>query len=187
MASVIPVNPVPIPIGDPISAPRQPFKGGTLADVLQFLRSQDAHGFITLTWQRWLGQQQQTISAGSTRISAVPLAAQSASIGATDFSGGSISGGLYMIPVYARITTAATTGAMTSSLIVAIGWTHGGVVQSFSWPALTGNSVTTVLTGPPITIRVDANSPITYTTTYASDAAGQMQYSLDLVLSRVAA
>jgi len=187
MASQIPINPVPPPNGDPISAPRKAFQGDTLQDVLRYLRGLESQGFITQIWLRFLSQIQQTVGASQTRLTAIPLSGQSASIGATDFSGGGISGGLYLIQVYARITTPATTGAATSSLIVALGWTDGAVVQSYSWPAMTGNTVTTVLTGPPVTIRVDNNSPITYATTYASNTAGEMQYSLDVVLSRVAA
>jgi len=187
MASQIPINPVPPPNGDPISAPRKAFKGDTLQDVLQYLRGLESNGYITQIWLRFLSQLQQTVGASAVRLNSIPLTAQSASIGATDFSGGGISGGLYLVQAYARITTAATTGAATSSLIVTLGWTDGAVAQTEAWPALTTNTVTTKMTGPAKTIRVDTNSPITYATTYASDTAGQMQYSLDLVLSRVAA
>lgn len=184
MATLLPINPIPPPNGDPIAAPRKSFSGSGLQDVLDYLRVQESQGYITQIWLRWLTQIQQVITAGTTRLNIVTKTAQSASIGATDFSGGSISGGLYLIQTYERITQAATT---SSSLTVTLGWTDGGVVQSFSWPALTGNTVTTVLTGPPVTIRVDNRSPITYATTYASVGATPMKYSLDLVLSRVEA
>jgi hypothetical protein len=187
MASIIPVNPVPLPLGDPIASSRKAFSGFNLRDVTEYLKSQDSQGFLTQTWQRFFSQIQQTISASPTRIDISSLTGQSANIGATDVSGSNAAAGVYGIHVYARITTPATTGAATSSLTVTIGWTDGGVTQSHSFAALTGNSVTTVLTNPSLTIRSDASSPITYATTYASDTAGQMQYSLDVALLRVAA
>ncbi len=183
MATQLPINPVPPPNGDPISAPRKKFQGDTLGEVVAYLRTLDSQGFITQIWLRFLSQLQQTIGASTVRVNSVPLSGQTASIGATDFSGGGISGGLYLVQAYARITQAS--GA-TSSLIVALGWTDGAVVQSEAWPTLTGNTVTTLFTGAAKTIRVDTNSPITYTVTYASTGAPVMQYSLDLVLSRVA-
>lgn len=184
-ASIPPINQVPLPIGDPIAAAKKPFKGTTLEEVRQYLRGQDSEGFLTQTWLRFFSQQQQYQSASPVRIGGSGLlTGQSASIGSTDMSGGSVSAGLYIVQAYARITTPATTGAATSSLTVTLGWTDS-VPQTESWTALTGNATTTKLTNPQRVIYVDGNTSINYSTTYASDTAGQMQYKLQLIVSRL--
>lgn len=142
---------------------------------------------INPVWLNSLVQIAQQQVSAPLRTNTVELDDQGASIGATDFSGGSIAAGYYQIQAYARIKVPATTGAATSSLTIAIGWTDGGVSQSFSFPAMTGNTTGTNLTGPPLLLRVDANSPITYTITYASNTAGQMKYRASFILSRVSA
>lgn len=184
MSSIIPVNPVPLPIGDPIAQSRKPFDGISLAEVVQYLKSQDSSGFITQTWLRFFSNQQAIISASPVRLNSVPLVSQGASIGATDLSSGTISGGEYEIKVYARIVTPA---AVSSSLLVSIDWVDKGVTCSEAFAAMTTNTVTTVLTGPSKTIRADPASPIRYSTVYASNPAGIMNYDLILVLLRVQA
>jgi hypothetical protein len=51
---------------------------------------------------------------------------------------------------------------------------------------LTGNTTDTVGSFT-FMLRSDAASPISYSTTYASNAAGEMRYSLFIVLERLAA
>lgn len=185
MSSLLVVNPVSLPVGDAIAKPKKTFRGSTLRDVIEYLRS--PFGFITEPWLQALDQQGQQITAAPQRLNTVSKTNQGAAIAATDLTSDTIAEGLYEVRVYARITTRASTGAQTSSLTITIRWTEGGVAQSEAFTALTGNQVTTVLTGAAKTIRADAATPITYETAYASDTAGQMRYRLDLVLSRVAA
>ena len=109
--------------------------------------------------------------------------AQSASIATTSLpTDGDLSAGLYRVTYYARITTAA---GVSSSLTVNFGWTDGAISQTHSGAAMTGNSNTTWQTDS-ILIYVDAATPISYSTTYASDAAGAMQYQLFVTLERMA-
>ena len=109
--------------------------------------------------------------------------AQGASIGTTSFGLGTVHPGIYRVNCYARITRAAST---SSSLIVTIAWTDGSVSQTHSFTALTGNLTTTTLKGPPLVIRVDASSVISYATTYASVGGTSMIYRADLVLESLA-
>lgn len=109
------------------------------------------------------------------------LTDQNASIGATPLAQAALPAGLYRVSWYARVTTAA---GVSSSLTVTIGWTEGSVALSLSGAALTGNLVTSVQSGM-VFLLIDDGSPITYATTYASNAAGAMKYTLVLNLERV--
>jgi hypothetical protein len=129
----------------------------------------------------WVTNLETLLNAAAPRLLTKTVSAQQASITPTVLPTAALSAGLYRVSVYARITQAATT---SSSLTVTIGWTDS-VPQSKSFPALTGNTTTTVLTDPPLLIRIDGNSPILYSATYASVGATPMQYRLDVVLERV--
>lgn len=174
------VNPVPLPLSDRLVLGKDRKKYPKPGDI-------DPNEYnINPLWGDAFVKQSTQAAAAPLKLNQVELQNQGANIGATDFSGGSIAGGYYEVRTYARITTRASTGAQTSSLIIAIGWIEGGVVQTRTFTALTGNTTATNLADPLLTILADANSPITYTVTYASDTAGQMKYRLSLILSRVA-
>jgi hypothetical protein len=156
----------PFPVEDPIAQLPAPLK---------------QWGRLTEKWIDWfttLGTQQ---NATSQRVRTVTLVDQSASIGATSIPTGALSAGLYRVTTYARITRAATT---SSSLTVTIGWVESTIALTLSGAAMTGNTVTTVQTNTYL-LRVDASSPLTYSTTYASVGGTTMQYRLDVVLERV--
>lgn len=182
--STLIVNPVPLPYGDALTKPRKRFDGKTLEDITTYLRSLESQGYITDPWSQSLDQLSQQVSSTPTRVNSVSAENQQATIVATDLASTSLAEGLYEIRPYARIVQAATT---SSSLTLAIGWTENGVLQSKSFAALTGNTTTTVLTDPLITVHSDEGTPITYTWTYASVGGVPMKYRFDLVLARVAA
>lgn len=168
------LNDAPIPLSDPIARPKRE----------QFGKRKDPQeGLITEPWVSYLSQQSLVISQSMTRINSVSLTNQSASIGATDMSGGVISAGLYEIKYYARITQAATT---SSSLTITFDWTDGAVSPSVSGTAITGNTTSTVQSGSYL-IRVDNLSPVRYSTTYGSVGATPMKHSLYITLSEVQA
>ena len=183
MASVIPVNPVPLPIGDPIAEPRKDFTGLSLADVIQYMKAQDSSGFITQTWLRFFSNQQAVISSSSVRLASVPFASQSAAIGATDISGGTLAGGMYRWSYYIRPVVAA--GA-TSTYTVSWDWVDKGVVETFTATAVTTNSVTSWQSDSRL-IRADATSPIRYAVAYGSTGVPAMSYDAVFVLERVQA
>lgn len=139
-------------------------------------------GLLSDTWQLYFDSLLQTVTSSPQRANAVQLEAQGASIGATDMSGGGIGAGLYRITWNAQITRAAAT---SSSLTVTFGWTQRAVPQSRGGVAITGNSISSGEADKHLLIYADRDSPITYSTTYASVGAPSMQYSLDVVLELV--
>ena len=168
---------VPMPISDPIANPRRP-------DYARSGRPDPIEGRVTQPWADYLNQQRDMLSTAANRIAIVTLTDQGAAIAAVDFSGGRLSGGVYRITYIARITQAAS---VSSSLTVTFDWTVGGLTPTFSGPAITGNTTTTIQGNEALTIRIDGTSPIRYSTAYASVGATPMKYSLDIVLEQVAA
>lgn len=160
----------PMPLQDPIASPRPSGRGDP------------PEGYITQPWIYYFTSIGGTVSAGPTRLTAVSLTAQAASIGATSIGSGAPTSGLYRLTYYAHITTAAT---VSSSLTVTFGWTDGGTNLNISGSAITGNTTTTVGTGTAM-VHNDQASPLTYATTYASVGATSMQYALYVVLEQVA-
>lgn len=157
----MPLLPVPIPTTD-----AWVHKDLTLSEIaIKYLTNQ---GDATTAGPRELG-------------SGVTLTLQGASIGSTSIYSSAIPAGLYRISYYARITRAATT---SSSLTIAFDWTDGGVGQTFTGAAITGNTTTTYQQAS-VTFRSDGNVPITYSTTYVSVGATSMQHNFLLVLEQL--
>lgn len=126
----------------------------------------------------------------------VDLAAQNASISSTDLvSAGSVDGGLYVIKGIARVTTIAAT---SSSVNIGLAYTDddGGSSITANIQGLLGSgsggiviTPTNVTTGAGIfyftyTLNARAGVAIQYLTTYNSNPASTMQYSLHLLASR---
>jgi hypothetical protein len=137
-------------------------------------------GLIAEAWRSWFGRLPATLNAIPSIVNTVSLATQSASIGTTNFAGTSLLAGVYRVSYHARISQAAS---ISSSLTITIAWTEGAVGQSYSGPAITGNTTSTGQNRT-LLIRSDAGAAVNYSTSYASNAAG-MQYSLDLVFEKV--
>lgn len=145
-------------------------------------RLTDANGRITLPWLEFLTAQGASINQSAARVTTVRLANRTASIGTTPIPSPSLSAGLYRVSVYARITRAAS---VSSSLIVTVGWTELGLSLLDPWPAVTGNTVTSVLTSPPKVVQIDGATPVSYATTYVSVGGTTMEYELMIVLERI--
>lgn len=141
----------------------------------------DNQGRMVTTWINWFTSQLQRISQGPQRAGSVSLTGQSASLSATDFSGG-IPTGEFAIRWYARITTPA---GVNSSLTATFAWTDRGVSQTGSGTAITGNTTTTYQSGSIPLIYCDGSTPVTYALTYASNPAGQMVYQFFCTLERI--
>ena len=129
----------------------------------------------------WLLEQQQRSESAAEQLGSVSLTGQGAAISATPVPMPDLTAGLYRVSYYARITTAAVT---SSSLTITIGWTDGAITMSQAGAAITGNTTATQQNGT-FFFRNDANASITYTTTYASNGAGEMKYSLYVVVEAV--
>lgn len=134
---------------------------------------------FTVGFLQWLLSLTGRIQASPNLQSPATIAASSSAVGITPLAA-SISGGSYRLTYYARIITPAS---VSSSLTVTIGWTDGGIAQSFSFPAITGNTTTTTDSQTRV-VRADQATSLTYAIGYASVGGTAMQY--DLVIGREA-
>ncbi len=133
-----------------------------------------------LTWFRNL--RQQVDSTPSQVATPVEASNQSAAIGTTPIPTDPLAPGNYRVSGYIRITVPA---GVSSSVACAIAWVDGGVTCTATLvPAVTGNATTATGTGT-LFIRVDATTPISYSTSYASNPAAAMAYDLVLVLEQI--
>jgi hypothetical protein len=132
--------------------------------------------YLAKAWLNWVQQGVIEILQQAPLVKAVvALTNQHASIGATPLAlGTKLAAGLYRVAYVARVTTV---DGVSSSLTVTLGWTSGGQALTLVGAAMTGDALTTVQTGS-ATVEVDANSSITYATTYASNTPDKMRYSL---------
>ena len=120
----------------------------------------------------------------------VDLTAQTASIGSTTlYSVPTTASGEYRISWNTKVTTAAGTSSSVSLTIsytdpdgVAVSFTAAGVNSSGAIATTPANSTTStgVLIGVPLTLNCKGGTTISYATTYASNAASAMNYSLHI-------
>ena len=133
---------------------------------------------VSQPWQIWFRNLFTTTQAQPTNLATVTQGSQSASVSTTPFQTGSLSGGLYRVNVFAHITTP---GSISSSLIITISFTNDGLACSISTPALTTNTSTSVVSQS-IPIEIDAGTPVSWSTTYASNSSGSMLYTVAVML-----
>lgn len=139
---------------------------------------------VTVPWGIYFRDLRNDVDNAAVTQETFELTSQNTSIGTTTILTPG-SDGVFIFQYYAAVTTAATTGAMTSSLTTTLSWTDGGVSKSKSFPAMTGNTTTTTDSNDYL-IQADGGAPISYSTTYASNTAGQMVYKLFGLVSTVA-
>lgn len=111
------------------------------------------------------------------RTETVELTGQSASIAATDMTGGTLAAGLYRVSYYLRVTTA----EFGSSIYVTLDWVTGGVTRSRAGTLVDGSSTANSDTAT-FLIRSDALAAVRYSTTYGG---ATLQYALDVLLEEV--
>lgn len=138
-------------------------------------------GLMTRAFNNWLLSLTTRLEQAAYGIlPTVTVAAQTASIGTTALVA-SAAAGLYRVSWFFRITTAAS---VSSSLLVTIAGTDGGISYTQAGAAVTGNTTATVQSGS-FLVRADQASPISYSTTYAS-VGTPMSYSLSLTVEALA-
>lgn len=137
-------------------------------------------GYCTPDWYQSLFPMQQRVGLSPQVITnPIPtLSAQDASIPPTTLAVGSVASGSYRVSWFARIAQAAT---VSSALTVTFTWTApDGSILSGSGAALTTNTNTSSQSGS-IVVSVKGDTPITYSTTYASIGATPMLYALTIL------
>lgn len=135
-----------------------------------------------LVWFRNIRQQ---VDATPTQAAdPVSVSGSNAAIGVTPIPSDPLAPGLYRVSGYVRVTGAAVT---SSSVAVVVTWVDGGVTCTLPLvAAVTGNTTASAGSGA-LMLRIDQASPISYSTTYASNGAGEMTYDLVLLLESLAA
>jgi hypothetical protein len=128
---------------------------------------------ITKVWANWLRSLIDRTQAAAAAVGRIVLAGQVASIGLSSLV--PLASGLYRVTYRFRVSTAAS---VSSSLLVTITATDGGVTVTQSSPAYTGNVTNQPQSGV-IVMRCDPSTPLRYSTTYAS-VGTPMAYALDL-------
>lgn len=179
----MPLLPVPIPIDTPIGK-RRDFEAYPLPKKSNEPDRIDPNeGKLPQVWVDYLSFQDQAAANAVQRLFLVSLTGQSASIGATDLSNGSLTSGVYNFKYYTRITTPAT---IASSLQITLDWKDGGVTQQEQGAVLNANTTTTHESAG-FFVHIDGTSPVRYAAAYVSAGATAMQYSLYVALERVSA
>jgi len=130
----------------------------------------------------WFRDLRSDVNLGSSVVagSAVSLQNKSAAVATTPFPTAALSSGQYRISAFTQIITAAS---INSSVIVTFSFTKNTVACTVTTPALTTNDSTRPGSFVGL-ITIDAATPVSYATTYVSNAAG-MTYDVDLLLEKV--
>src|SRR4029434_6701873 len=135
--------------------------------------------YLSSDYYQWLFDLQRRTDASAALLGRpLQLTNQSAAIPITTIPLPLLSSGLYILRYYARVTTP---DGVSSSLTVKLGWTESSVALTASSPAMTGDSTTTV-TSSSIMVNLDANTPLTYQTLYASNTPNKMKYRLSITV-----
>lgn len=160
---------VPIPLSDPIAYPRRQKEIET------------REGTLTTPWIDYFTSLGGQVQAGSSRVAAVALTAQGASIGATDITNGDIGAGLYAFSYYLRVTTA---GGAGYTLQVTLDWLDGGVARSFQGVVLNGTVLANYESDGVPLIRVDGGAPVRYSVVVVAGVPPAIVYAIDVFLAR---
>jgi len=141
--------------------------------------------WLTTPFQIFLRTLRQDLNQTARGVSPSPVIStdQNASITTTDLiTPVPVVNGLYVFQWSARVTIA---DGVSSSVQPVLSWTWGGVVQTKTFTAMTGDTVTTTASET-YQFRADASAPITYAVTYASNTPAKMHYDFYAVLASVA-
>lgn len=168
----MPFNNSPPPISSPLTeVKRNPLTGETIDT-----------GIVSQDWIQWFNELKERQDRSAEFVGGVKVPPVAGTIPLTPIPLPPTTTGLYRLSYYVRITTAATT---SSSLTVRFTWTEGGVTRTATAAALTTNTVQTSQSGQ-LLIRADPATFVSYDTLYASNAANQMQYALDITVEGMA-
>lgn len=165
-------NAVPMPLSERMVTPR---------DTVRFPKPglvDPGEGKVTKAWAEWLTDLSASLTRSARRMFSVQVLDQNAALAATDMTNGTLAAGLYRVSYYA---TLAVVGSVSSSLTVTLDWVDRGSTKTVSGAAITANTLAVAQSGS-FLIRADRNSPVRYSTAYASNAAGEMLYDLCLTL-----
>lgn len=113
----------------------------------------------------------------------IDLTNQTDAIPPTDFVGGDIVDGLYLLSIWSRVESP---DAVSSSVQVTITYTSGGVIQTFVGDLVSGN-LTTSKSQQTVPLWIDEGTSVTFETAYASNTPNTMAYALAIALQLIQA
>lgn len=147
-------------------------------DEFEELDDQDRPtGYFSRAWLNFFDRLWARTAAAPRKLKRVPIVV-TAIVGTTPFALGELAAGLYRVSWNTRVKTPA---GVSSSCQVTLGYTDGGVPQTFVGDLLNTNTTTTKESQMKL-LRVDVGTSITYSLAYASNPPGIMVGALDFVI-----
>lgn len=133
-------------------------------------------GAMTLSFANWLQELMNRTQQGTSSRAGLTLTGQSASLGTSVVV--AQANGLYRVSYRLRVRTAA---GVSSSVSFTVSTIEGGVACTQSSAALIANLASAPQSGS-FLVHCDPSSPLSVSTTYASNPAAAMLYDLDVVV-----
>ena len=141
------------------------------------ISSTDPNSIVGPDWLRWFLSLLGIVNSQAQQIgSTISKTNQNGSINATALPIPALANGNYRVSYYLEKTQA---DGVSSSTMVTIGWQHGSVARTRSFPTLTLDS-NLASDSTAIPIVIDQNSAITYAVAYTSNTPGLMRYNITL-------
>lgn len=179
-SAIVTPNNAPLPVETPIVAGYSlDYLRRVLRDPANQEKDYGAH-LISAPWANALSQLSLVQAQTPQRVASEILTNQSASIGLTALPTPGNSG-VYRFTYTGLVEVA---DGVSSSLIVTVTFTYNGAIRTYSGAAINGDTTST-WGSETKQILVDANTPIDYSTTYASNTPAQMKYGLVVILEAV--
>jgi hypothetical protein len=146
------------------------------------ISSSDPQSIVTSDWLLWFFAIYGILTS-STQTVGTPLAltGQGAAIGLSTLTLPALQNGRYRVSWYIHISAPDGAG---SSVQLTIGFTQGAQALTKTFPAITGDTLTT-FDQASMFILIDQNTGITYQTAYSSTTPGKMKYSLNIAVESV--
>lgn len=137
-------------------------------------------GYFARSWLNFWSHLQTLGLAAPRRLKRVTVPVN-AVIGTTPFALGSLSAGLYEVKWNARVKTPA---GVSGNFQITLGYTDGGVAQTFVGDNLNGNLTTTKESQSKM-LRIDKGAPITYAVAYNSNPAAVLIGVIDFIINEL--
>src|SRR4051812_43985035 len=172
-----------------MSALASPPSGDTLVETDITKPARRDPFYISKSWFVWLTQSLIPRIVQSVAVLLGPatqggrLTNQNQSLGVSSLATGKLAAGTYRVTYYARKTFA---DGVASSLTVTLGWTENGLALSLSGAPMVADTVSSPQNGS-ITVTIDGNSALTYSTAYASTTPNRMRYKVEFTVEALQA
>lgn len=141
----------------------------------------DANRKMTGDWIRWLEVFWQRVRTGVQAVGASVAVVNQSAATATTTVQTVTQNGFYRLSAYLRVTVV---DGVSSSLQLTLSWREGSQTCSKTFPALTGDTVTT-FDSQTWTVQADSGTLLRYAVAYASNTPLKMRYRLSVSCEQV--